>query len=138
MKIEQNINENGTTRSGIFASAKVKNNGNVDFGVKGILKVESILGGSSYETENGGVHISVIPETELSISDEWKDAPGFGIYKATWSVSVNGEEPQIIEQIIFINPLPLVFFTIILLTIIIIWIIMLVRKRKERRAKFMA
>ncbi|MBR3156885.1 hypothetical protein IKF20_00410 [Candidatus Saccharibacteria bacterium] len=138
MKIEQNINENGTTRSGIFASAKVKNNGNVDFGAKGILKVESILGGSSYETENGGVHISVIPETELSISDEWKDAPGFGIYKATWSVSVNGEEPQIIEQIIFINPLPLVFFTIILLTIIIICAIIFVRKRKERRSRLAA
>ena len=138
MKIEQSTNENGTTRSGVFASAKVKNNGNVDFAVKGVLKVDSILGGSSYETENGGVHISVIPETELSIADEWKDAPGFGIYKATWSVSVNGEGPQIIEQILFINPLPLVFFTIILLTIIIICVTIFVRKRKERRSRLAA
>ena len=135
MKIEQNASSNESGKNNVFASAKVMISGNVDFSVKGVLIVDSIFGGGGYETENGGVHISVIPETELAITDEWEDTPGFGIFKATWTVTANDEEPQIIEKIVIINPLPLIFIFIILLTIIITCVIIAVRKRKERRSR---
>lgn len=137
MKIEQSISENGTTRDHIFASAKVKNTGNVDFNAVGKLKVEPVFGGDGYETENtkGAGQISVIPETELIISDEWEDTPSFGLFKATWTVTFGDGQTETIEKIIFINPLPLILLTIILLTIITIWTIIVVRKRKERRSR---
>lgn len=133
MKIEQKVNDE-TKHSNFYASAKVKNNGNVDFSAVGKLKVDAILGGASYETENGGAKVSIIPESELVVADEWKDSPGFGIYKVTWTVMA-GEETETIEKIVFVNPLPLIVFSIILLTIIIVWVIIVVRKRKERRSR---
>ena len=139
MKIDQTITENDNTRDAFSASAKVKNTGNVDFNAVGNLKVDAIIGFGGYNTadnESSGnnARISVIPESELVVSDTWENSPSFGIYKVTWTVNA-GEESQTIEKVVFVNPLPLIIITIILLTIIIVWIIIVVRKRKERRSR---
>lgn len=135
MKIERKVNEQ-SKKENFYASAKIKNNGNIDFTAVGKLKVEPIIGSGSYETDSSKMSamISIIPETELGVSDEWEDSPSFGIYKATWTVTA-GEETQTIEKIIFVNPVPFIIFSIILLTIIIVLVIIGVRKRKERRAR---
>ena len=137
---ETAVEENGqSTRKNITfnhinASAKVKNTGNLDFNARGILKVEGILGGAYYETPENKARISVIPETELVLSDEWEETPGFGLYKATWTVTA-GDRTETMEMLVFLIPPFVMVISIILLTIIIIWIIMIVRKRKERRAR---
>lgn len=135
MELGQKVNEE-TKKNNFYASAKVKNSGNVDFRAVGVLKVDAILGGGSYETPNTGTaaQVSVIPESELIVKDEWAETPGFGIFKVTWTVTA-GDKTETIEKIIFVNPLPLIIITIILLTIIIVWIIIVVRKRKERRSR---
>ena len=137
-KKENENSEESEKHDSIVASAKIKNSGNVDFNANGTLKVDPIIGFGSYESENGSTYISVIPESELVLTDEWKDAPGFGIYKATWTVSAGDSEPQVVEKVIFINPLPLILITIILLTIIAGWVTITVRKRKERRSRLSA
>ena len=137
-KKENADSEESEKHNTIVASAKIKNNGNVDFSASGILKIDPIIGSGSYESENGGTYISVIPESELVLSDEWKDAPSFGIYKATWTVGAGDSETQVVEKILFINPLPLILITIILLTIIGGWVTITVRKRKERRSRLSA
>lgn len=134
LKFEGRTDEQ-TGKPSIFrAIAKVRNNGNVDFNASGNLKVDAIIGSGSYETEKNRANVSIIPESELTVSDEWQDAPGFGIYKATWTVTA-GDKTETIEKIIFVNPLPIIIIAIILLTIIIIWIIIMVRKRKERNSR---
>lgn len=133
-KIEDSVNEETGKKNAFHAVAKIKNSGNVDFNATGVLTISPIFGGPSYTSENDGVRISVIPETELPLSDEWKDAPGFGIYKVSWKVTA-GEETQVVEKLIFVNPLPFIIITIIVLTIATIWIIITVRKRKENRAR---
>lgn len=129
-------NEEGrqVTDGHINASAKVKNTGNIDFNATATLKVESIFGGGYYETPENKARTSVIPESEMILSDEWENTPWFGLYKVTWTVTAAGET-QTIDQIIFINPVPFIIITLILLTIIIVWITIMVRKRKERRAR---
>lgn len=134
MKIEQSITDGNGTRNNFYATAKVKNTGNIDFGAFGKMTVSPIIGGSSYETPPENARISVIPESELAVSDEWTESPGFGIYKVTWTVTA-GEESETIERIVFVNPLPFIIITIILLTIIIGLVIIVVRKRKERRSR---
>lgn len=125
LKIEQNFS----------ASAKVKNTGNTDFSAFGTLKVEPIIGFSSYETPSTNARISVIPESEREIIDKWEEGvPTFGIYKATWTI-VAGETTETIERIIFLISPVFIIITITLLTIIVIWIIIRVRKRKERRSR---
>ena len=121
-------------KSGYYASAKVKNTGNVDFNAVGKLTASPIIGGASYETpENYGI-VSVIPESERIVEDEWKDTPGFGVYLLTWTVTA-GDASESIERVVFIISPMIIFITIILLTILIIWIIIRVRRRKERRAR---
>ena len=134
LEIGQGITENDTTRNSIYGTAKIKNTGNVDFNAKGVLKVDPIIGFSSYETPSMAGILSVIPEAELTLSEEWKETPSFGLYKVTWTVTVN-DKVETTERLIFlISPLT-VIITIILLTILTIWIIIQVRRRKERRSR---
>lgn len=133
LKIERRTNEE-TKKENFYASSKVKNTGNIDFSAIGKLKVEPIFGGDSYETSGSNGHVSVIPESELVVSDEWKDSPSFGLYKVTWTVTA-GEETETIERIIFVNPLPFIIIMILVLTFLTIWIIIRLRRRKERQAR---
>ena len=121
-------------QSGYYASAKVKNTGNIDFNAIGKLKVEPIIGSGSYETPPTAGLFSIIPESERIVEDEWKDVPTFGLYKVTWTVEAAGQTETIERMIFIISPLFIVI-TIILLTFITIWIIIRVRRRKERRSR---
>lgn len=135
MAIDFSTNEESNKRN-IYASAKVKNTGNIDFTAIGTLKVDPIIGSGSYETPSTGTNAraSIIPEAELAVSDEWPDSPSFGIYKATWTVTA-GDKTETVEKIIFLNPVLLIIVSIILLTFIVLFVIIVVRKRKERRAR---
>lgn len=135
------VEENGQTitkemtLNNINASAKVKNTGNLDFNARGVLKVEGILGGAYYETPENEARISVIPEAELTLSDEWEETPGFGLYKVTWTVTA-GDKTETSEMVLCLIPPSIIIISIILLTFIIVWIIIAIRKRKERRSRF--
>ena len=124
----------GEEEGKIFGSAKVKNTGNVDFNAKGVLKVDPIIGFGSYETPVNTGRLSVIPEAELVLSNVWEETSGFGIFKATFTVSV-GEKTESIERIMVHLPLFVIVIIIILLTFLTIWIIITVRRRKERRSR---
>lgn len=146
MKISQTIEkeavkeENGqsikekATFSHINASTKVKNNGNIDFNARGVLKIEGIFGIKFYETPENKSMIPVIPESGLVISDEWENTPNFGIFKATWTVTA-GENTESTEMIVFLISPAFIILSIILLTIIVVWIIMEIRHRKDCRSR---
>lgn len=119
----------------IVGSAKVKNTGNVDFMAYGVLRATGLFGQTYYETPSTQGRISVIPESELVVTDKWEDLPYFGIFNVSWTVyTIDGEE--VISRLFVIMPLPIVLLTILLLTIITIWIIIAIRKRKERRSRY--
>ena len=137
MVIRQSITDaEGNTKNIINASGKVKNTGNVDFTASGILKVEGLFGSVYYETPADESLLSVIPDSELTISGKWENTPYFGIFRATWTISAAGES-EVVSHIILILPAPIIVAIILLLTIIIVWITIMVRKRKERRSRFM-
>ncbi|MDO5451698.1 MAG: hypothetical protein Q4F56_01260 [Candidatus Saccharibacteria bacterium] len=130
----KNADEAEGANNNFYGTAKVKNSGNVDFFAKGILKVEPIIGFSSYTTPDTTVPISIIPESERVVGDEWAETPDFGIYKVTWTVTA-GDKTEVIEKVIFlISPLAIII-TIIVLTIIIMLAIIWVRRRKELRSR---
>ena len=135
LEIKQSVTDDeNNVRNNFYASAKIKNEGNIDIGATGVLKVEPIIGGSEYETPASSGRISVIPEAELILSDEWRETPSFGLYKVTWTVTV-GDQTESIEKIIFlISPLAIII-SMIFLTFITIWIIIVVRRRKERHSR---
>ena len=136
-KISQTLMRDNNQYNIINGSAKVSNDGNVDFMAQGTLKVEGIFGRVYYETLPSQGRVSVIPESELTVSDAWDDTPYFGIFKATWTVMAAGHTEEPITKMILILPVPIIILMILLLTIVIVWIIILIRKRKERRSRFM-
>ncbi len=120
--------------SDFYGKAKVKNNGNVDFYARGVLKVEPIIGFASYETSGNKGAVSVIPESEQIVKDVWEGSPDVGIYKVTWTVTA-GDQTETVEKIVFlITPLVAILF-ILVLTGIIVGVIIIVKKRKERRSR---
>ena len=129
----------GEEKTIINATGKVKNTGNVDFMASGILKVTGIFGQIYYETPKDSTRsrISVIPESELSVSDSWDETPFFGIFNVEWTVNGTGNTKDTITKLVIIIPPVIIITAILLLTIIIVWIIIVIRKRKERRSKFM-
>ncbi len=130
------VTKEGNYEAKINATSKIKNTGNVDFTATGSLTVRSIFGNVYYESDSTTTAVSVIPETELSLSDQWDDTPFFGLFNATWRVSAAGEDQEI-SSVILIMPISIIIIMLILLTVIIIWIIIIIRKRKERRSRFM-
>lgn len=132
LKIESEATKDA--KQGFQATAKVKNDGNVDFNAIGVLKIQGLFGDTVYETPESSGRISVIPEAELVVSDTWTDLPFFGIYRATWTVTV-GENSETVEKILFINVVWFLILSIILLTILVVWSIIRVRRRKERRSR---
>lgn len=128
-----------TEKTIINGTGKVKNTGNVDFMASGKLKVTGIFGQVYYETPAGSTkaRVSIIPESELSVSDSWDETPFFGLFNVEWTVNGNGQTSETITKFIVIMPPVIIITAILLLTIVIIWIIIVIRKRKERRSKFM-
>ncbi|MDO4526504.1 MAG: hypothetical protein Q4B87_00195 [Candidatus Saccharibacteria bacterium] len=139
LQINQTMMVDKNEKNIINASAKVKNEGNVDFMAIGKLKVTGIFGNVYYETQgmSNRSRISIIPDTELSVSDSWDETPFFGLFNVEWTVSANDSDAQTITKFIAIMPPAIIITMILLLTIIIVWIIIVIRKRKERRSKFM-
>ena len=139
LQINSTLTQDGQEKSIINASAKVKNTGNVDFMASGKLKVTGIFGQTYYETTglSGESRVSIIPESELSVSDSWDETPFFGLFNVEWTVTGNGGTSETITKFVVIMPPVIIITAILLLTIIIVWIIIVLRKRKERRSKFM-
>jgi hypothetical protein len=137
--ISSNITVDNAEKTLINASSKVKNTGNVDFMASGTLKVTGIFGQVYYETPGNSTRsrVSIIPEVELPVADRWDETPFFGIFNVEWTVRGGGAATETITKLVIIMP-PVILITIfLLLTIIIVWITIMVRKRKERRSKFM-
>ena len=139
LSISQTMMVEGSEKSIINGTGKVKNTGNVDFMASGMLKVTGIFGNTYYETPNTSTRsrVSIIPEAELSVSDSWDETPFFGMFNVEWTVTANGNTNETITKFVIIMPPVIIITAILLLTIIIVWIIIIVRKRKERRSKFM-
>lgn len=137
LEVNQVTEIGGEKKNVISGKAKVKNNGNVDFMASGHLKVTGIFGNTYYETPSTSTssRVSIIPETELDVSDVWEDTPYFGLFNVEWTVDAAGGTETITKQVLIL-PVPIIVLMILLLTIIIIWIIVIVRKRRERRARF--
>ena len=136
LQINQTVNDNGEVKTIINASSRVKNTGNIDFMARGVLQVKGIFGNVYYETPGEQGILSIIPETELAVSDRWEETPYFGLFRVTWTMSA-ADKTETISRMILLLPTPVIVFLILLLTIIVIWIILMVRKRKERRSRYM-
>ncbi len=115
----------------IDAMTKVKNTGNTDFLAVYDLTVKSIFGTPLYANNDNFI---VLPGTERKFTTSWAEAPLFGVFSVSFSVSAL-DQTRTESHLILILPAFVVVIALVLLTSIIIWTIILFRKRRERSSR---
>ncbi|MBR2586931.1 hypothetical protein IKE71_00975 [Candidatus Saccharibacteria bacterium] len=119
------------TASDINAMAKVKNTGNTDFLAVYDMSVKSIFGTPIYSNSDNFI---VLPGTERKFTTSWAEAPLFGVFNVSFSVSAI-DVAKTESHVILILPGFIVVIALLLLTSIFVWTIILIRKRKERSSR---
>lgn len=114
----------------LSTNSKVKNSGNIDFGVHYSLTVKKIFGSKIYEKTQA---FDVLPGTSRKVSMLWQKTPKFGIFHVTAKVSAV-DQSKTVSKLVLIMPLFVLIIVLILLTILIIWTIILIKKRRDQRA----
>lgn len=117
----------------INASGSVKNTGNVDLEIKSKMTVKNVFGGVLYENE---ASVSVLPETTRKVSDVWDGTPLFGLFWASYTVTSNGQTQDSVK-LLLVMPFWMIALMIVLIAIVVMWIIVAIKKRRARKARFM-
>lgn len=84
----------------LTANASVKNTGNASFIATTTFKVLDIFGGVKYSTQ---IDYDVMPESTRASILEWKESPGFGLYKVQLTTKALDKEASA-ESYVFMAP----------------------------------
>ncbi|MBQ3306443.1 hypothetical protein IJH02_03370 [Candidatus Saccharibacteria bacterium] len=121
------------TSGKISATSKVENGGNTDFEAVYNFEISSIFGKQLFAKTNA---YNILPDTTRRVDMEWDETPMMGFYKVHYRVSaLNGETAREDTKIVVIMPVWMIIISIILLTFIVLWVIILIRKRSERKSR---
>lgn len=113
------------------AKVRVQNTGNTDIEANCSFIVKSLFGKTVFEDKTT---YNVLPDTARRISSSWEKTPAIGIFQASYKVIAAGT-PQEMTKIVMIIPIFVMIIALLVLTALIIWIIILVRKRQQRKSK---
>lgn len=115
----------------ITASALVKNTGNTDIEVEYSFTVNSIVGAELYHAEGKD---PILPDASRRIKSEWENTQPMGIFRVSYRVSTLDQVYET-SKLVIILPVYMIVLAVFILTLLIIWIIILVRKRRERKSR---
>lgn len=118
-------------RGPVSATALVKNTGNTDIELTYDFKVTSIVGSELYHSEGKE---PVLPDAARRVKLEWANTQPMGIFRVSYRVEALD---QVYEdsKIIIILPFYMIILALFILTLLITWIIILIRKRRERKSR---
>ena len=123
------------TSGKISADSRVENYGNTDFETVYEFEVSSIFGKQLFVKNNA---YNILPDTARRVKTEWEETPMMGFYKVHYKVSaLDGAVTEDKTKIVVIMPIWMIIISIILLTFIVVWVIILIRKRKERKSRLL-
>lgn len=115
----------------INAGAKVANKGNIDIDARGTLVVKTIFGREVYNKTTGA---SLLPGSAArKIENVWEDAPFIGLFKAEYTVIVDGVTEVVLSRLILILPLPIMVLMIFALVVVVAGIVAFIKKRRSRK-----
>lgn len=119
------------TSGKISASSRVHSSGNSYITATHELIVRDIFGNKLYSEK---IPYPVLPDTTRYVAMTWEDTPTFGLFSVRYSVTTTDSKEDRVT-IVLIMPIWLSVIAILLLTILTIWIIIGVKKRKERKSR---
>ncbi|MDR3298202.1 MAG: hypothetical protein LBT19_02450 [Candidatus Nomurabacteria bacterium] len=117
----------------INSSATIKNSGNVDFEAKYKFTITPLFGSDPiYDSE---ISRTILPSETSTIHQDWADAPIFGIFNATQTITyVNSDGEQVeltTARVAIICPIWLIIAIVVALAAIILLIVFLKRHNKK-------
>ncbi len=115
----------------VTASALVKNLGNTDIEVSYSFTVTSIVGAELYHSEGKE---PVLPDASRRMKQQWENTQPMGLFRVSYKVETLGETYEI-SRLVIILPAYMILLALFVLTLLIIWIIILIRKRRERKSR---
>ena len=115
----------------VYASALVKNTGNTDIEVKYDFTITSIVGTELYHSEGTD---PIIPDASRRERQEWANTQPMGIFNVKYRIEVLGEVQET-TKLVIILPAYMIVIAFFVLTLLTIWIIILIRKRRERKSR---
>jgi len=119
------------TSGPVKASALITNTGNTDIEVEYSFTVNSIVGAELYHSEGKD---PILPDAARRIKSEWESTQPMGIFRVTYKVSTLDQNYEV-SKLIIILPVYMIVIALFVLTLLIIWIIILIRKRRERKSR---
>lgn len=124
------------TTGNFITTASVTNTGNTDVPVTYTLTMTTLFGGTVYEVTPASSDASkyVLPETTWEIRNEWGETPLMGIFHENFTLSVDGEDFTLSSLMVKL-PIFAIVLLILFLTVIIAWIIILIKNRRDRKAR---
>lgn len=135
-KILKNPDENLTdsdgkkiTNSVIHSSVNIKNTGNVDITPTLTLTVSNVFGSVLYQDTFTSW---IIPDSNRNVVAVWEKTPLFGLFKANYSVNINGKIESF-SGVILIMPTFVIVIILLLVAVVCFWIISLIEKNRERK-----
>ena len=116
----------------VTASALVKNLGNTDIEASYDFTVTSIVGTELYHKDGKE---PILPDASRRMTQEWDSTQPMGIFRVSYRIETVGGVVYDQTKLIIIMPVYMIILAVFVLTLLIIWIIILVRKRRERKSR---
>jgi hypothetical protein len=115
----------------VTASALVTNTGNTDIEASYSFTVKSIVGAELYHSEGKE---PVLPDASRRMKQQWENTQPMGLFRVSYQIEILGEVYES-SKLVIILPVYMIVLAIFVLTLLIVWIIILVRKRRERKSR---
>lgn len=115
----------------LTASALIKNLGNTDIEVNYSFTVTSIVGAELYHSEGKE---PILPDASRRIKQQWENAQPMGLFRVSYKIETLGETRET-TRLVIILPVYMIVLALFVLTLLIVWIIILIRKRRERKSR---
>ncbi len=125
-------------KSPVTASFTVENTGNTHMEINYYMQVFPLFSDEEVYTNEENPSLAVVlPGTTRYVSQEWNDAPLFGVFKVRQVVTYGSSDDgkSITEKVVVICPIWLLFIIIFVIAAIIIYFVMRSKSRKNSRKR---
>lgn len=125
--------QNWWTDEKISSTTVIENDGNVDFAVNQVFKIENLFGKEMY---NSTTDKSILPESTREMVQTWEETPMIGLFRVTNQVSFIGKKPVDETKLVLVAPVWFIIaFSTVFCLLLILLVVIIVRKVRKNKQK---
>lgn len=114
--------------------ASVENTGNINFDANFKVEIRNYFGDSlAWDSEDADQTKLILPETKRLVRQDWEQAPQLGLFRVTSTVTIPGEAPSVLDQVVLIIPVWLIILIVLIIVLLVVGIVYKVKKGKNSK-----